>query len=557
MYVDTCKYKRGERTYKRSLLRHGYREDGKVKHKTIANLSHFSDVEIESLKIALSMKNDIAALKKLASGQVVGDKVVGPVAALYQVANELGITKALGQTKPARLVLWLIFARLIEQGSRLSAVRLAQTHAACEILGLESFNEDDMYKALDWLDKNQKKIEQRLFEHCTNNKTGSFFLYDVTSSYFEGDKNELAAYGYNRDKKKGKKQVVYGLLSDENGEPVSISAFDGNTKDNKTLHNQLSKLKDRFNCKHITIVGDKGMIKSTQIDEIKESEFCYITTITKPQIRELLRTGTIQFELFESDLCEIFDAEKNIRYIFRRNPLRVKEIKENRDSKIESIKNRVKTANTYLENHKRAKAQTQFKDLSARIKKYKIHKFVSVEADEAARKLTFHLDEDALETACKLDGCYVIKTDMPKEDARKELIHDRYKSLAEVEWSFRTSKTGYLEARPIFVCKSNRTRAHLFVVMLAYKIEKHLRNAWSDLDLTVEEGVKSLSTITSVIVTIGDEEIIRVVKPNKRNRELLERIDVMMPEALPRSQSVVATRKKLNNSRKKRATMGT
>ena len=546
MYIDVCKYKRGDKNYKRTLLRRGYRREGKVKHETIANLSHLPDEEIEALRIALKMKGDLVALKNFAEGKFKSGKMVGAVAALYQVANRLGITNALGPGRNARLVLWLILARLIDQGSRLSAVRLAKNHTACEILGLEPFTEDDLYAAMDWLYENQEKIEEKLFR-SREGKSSNLFLYDVSSSYVEGEKNELADWGYNRDGKKGKKQVVYGLLTDEEGEPIAIEVFRGNTKDNETVQNQITRLKERFGCKHFTIVGDKGMIKSAQIEQILGEELHFITSITKGQIRSLLHEGILQLEFFEETLCEVEDSENGVRYILRRNPRRAGEIKKGRESKIQSIGKKVEKANLYLREHPRAKAETQVKNLNEYVKKLRMDKMVRVEFDD---RLNLQVDESAIAEAGSLDGCYVIKTDLPVVVAGKELVHRRYKSLSEVEWGFRTAKTGYLEARPIYVRKAGRTSAHLFVVMLAYKIERYLRSAWSDLNMTVEEGVSTLSSITSSIIIIGEKKVVRVPVPDKRCCALLERIEVTLPKVLPYLEADVATRKKLQKHRK-------
>jgi len=568
MYIDICKYKRGNKQYKRTLLRRGYRDpvDGRVRHETIANLSQFSDQEIESLKIALNMKGDLAQLKRLAEGEFTNGKMVGAVAALYQVASRLDIPKSLGVSRDARRVLWLAFARLIDQGSRLSAVRLAENHAVCEILGMEPFDESDLYSAMDWLASNQAKVEKKLFDALQSKKarakagtkTPGLFLYDVSSSYFEGQKNELAAYGYNRNGKKGKMQVVYGLLTDEDGEPIAIEPFAGNTKDNGTLQNQVNRLKERFGCESITLVGDKGMIKSAQIEDLERVGFHYITGITKPQIRELLRIGTLQMELFDETLCEVEDIKDSggrVRYVLRRNPHRAEQTEKTRLSKIESIREKTRKANIYLSEHPRSKVETQLKHLNEYVKKLKLDRWISLETSETKKELSLQIDNDGLREACKLDGCYVIKTDLPCESADKELVHRRYKALSLVEWAFRTKKTGYLEVRPIYVRKKERTYAHLFIVMLAYKIERHLREAWRDLNLTVEEGIRTLAGITSMVITIGEDKIVRVPQPNQHCQDLLERIDVTLPNALPYMDQNVATRKKLNKQRNKRVVL--
>jgi len=309
-------------------------------------------------------------------------------------------------------------------------------------------------------------------------------------------------------------------------------------------------MKERFSCENVTIVGDKGMIKSGQIDELERAGFHYITSVTKPQIRELLSVGTIQMELFDETLCEVESADGKIRYILRRNPHRAEEMEKTRQSKVQSIKEKVKKANLYIGEHPRAKAETQLGHLSAYVEKLRADKWVSVEIDETKKRLALQIDNDALMEAGKLDGCYVIKTDLPKEVADSELVHRRYKSLSEVEWAFRTAKTGYLNVRPVYVRKAGRTAAHLFVVALAYKIERYLRHAWRDVDLTVEEGVRTLSSIASLVITIGEEKIVRAPQPGQRCQALLDRINVTLPDALPYLEADVATRKKLNKHRK-------
>ena len=421
-----------------------------------------SDEEIEAIRIALKMKKNLVELKNLAKGSYWCGKHVGPVAVLYQIANHLGITQALGYSKNALLALWLIMARLIDQGSRLSAVRLAQNHAVAEILNLNAFNEDDLYKTLDWLYEHKEKIENRLFKERGHGS--SFYLYDVTSSYLEGKENELADWGYNRDKKKGKKQIVYGLLTDEEGEPISIEAFCGNTKDNKTVRVEIETLKERFGCRHITLVGDKGMIKSGEIEDLKTAGFHYITSITKSQIKTLLIKGVFQLSLFDEDLCEVEDREEGVRYILRRNPFRAEEMHKTRLSKIEAIGEKIEKANRYLYEHKRAKIATQIRHIKEYIVKLKLDGLLDVEADEGKKQLKLNVDKEALCRAEELDGCYALKTDLPREVASKETIHDRYKGLSEVEWAFRTQKTGYLQVRPIYVRKRERSIAHLIFV---------------------------------------------------------------------------------------------
>ena len=399
---------------------------------------------------------------------------------IADIARQIGITTALGNTEEGKRALWQVIARVIDQGSRLSAVRLARYHAACDIVGLGKFNEDHLYDNLDWLTANQATIEDRLLKQSFSS-TG-LYLYDVTSSYLEWTENELGAFGYNRDKKKGKLQIVIGLLCNESGVPLSIEVFSGNTNDTKTLLPQVEKIKNRFGGGEVTLVGDRGMIKNTHLEEIKSSGLHYITAITKPQIEKLLKTGVFQFELFDNELAEIETAE-GVRYVMRRNPQRALEIEKTRQGKLEHINKELTKQNTYLQEHNKAKCEIALKKITAKIERLQAKEWLS--ATIVNRVISVVRDEESLSTESKLDGCYAIKTDLSKEMASKETVHTRYKDLMHVEMAFRTSKTVELELRPINVRLESRTRGHVFVVMLAYKIVQELAKRWQAIDLTV------------------------------------------------------------------------
>ena len=350
MFVDSCTYKANGKTYTRHLLRESFRENGTVRHRTIANLSKASDDEIQAIKLALKNKHQLEQLGNIDQDIDVQQGLsVGAVMTLWQLAQRIGLVQALGSSQDAKRALWQVFARVIDQGSRLSAVRLATAHAACDVLGLDAFNEDDLYQNLDWLTENQARIEDQLFGSRYGQKKPELYLYDVTSSYFEGVCNELAAFGYNRDGKRGKMQVVYGLLCDAAGVPVSISAFDGNTTDTKTFGQQIHKVAQRFGGAAVTLVGDRGMIKGPQIEQLqaeKDHEFHYITAITKPQIETLLKQGLIQMELFDEQVAEV-TTDDDVRYVLRRNPTRAAEMAETRQSKYAALEQLVKEQNTY------------------------------------------------------------------------------------------------------------------------------------------------------------------------------------------------------------------
>src|SRR5262249_25344957 len=248
-----------------------------------------------------------------------------------------------------------VLAWATDRASRFSAVRLAMSHAACDVLGVGTFDEDALYENLDWLAGAQARIEDRLFAQRQKTKPASLFLYDVTSSYLEGTHNALAAFGYNRDGKKGKLQMVIGLLCDEEGHPVSIEVFPGNTPAPQPLAAQVAKLKGRFGVQEMTFVGDRGMIKSQQSEDLAQQGFHYITAITRPQIEKLLRTETFQMELFEQELAEVL-ADEGVRYVLRRHPVRAQEVRENRPAKLATLQALVAKHNHYLKEHPRADA---------------------------------------------------------------------------------------------------------------------------------------------------------------------------------------------------------
>ena len=544
MYIAEVptKTKTGKISHKCILLRESYREDGKVKNRTIANLTHHKANEIEAIRLALKHKDNLRALGSIKEDvELKEGKSIGAAWLIYEGARRLGIEKALGKDRAGKLALWQVMARAIDQGSRLSAVRLAQTHAACDILGMRrGFDENDLYENLAWLDNNQRKIEKRLFRARNKGVKSDLFLYDVTSIYMEGMKNELAEWGYNRDKKAGKKQVVVGLLCDEEGEPVSIEVFKGSSRDFETFGKQIKKVSKEFGCKRVTFVGDRGMIKSGQIEKLKDN-FYYITAITKPQIEKLVKKGAFQMELFDEYVYEV--EYERVRYILRRNPYRAKEMGNIRREKKERMNELCQSKNIYLAEHPRAKVVSALREINKKIENLKLDRWLKVEAD--GRRLELREEREKKEEESKLDGCYVIKSDLPME-LGKQTIHDRYKDLSKVEKAFRTCKTSLLEMRPWYVRTEESTRGHALVVMLAYLITHYLQEAWVGFDLTVEEGIKQLCTLCSMEMVINGSDICHhIPTPRRMSVKLLNAADVRLPEALPCLGAHVVIRKKL------------
>jgi transposase len=554
MYLDTSTVKQGDKSYTRHLLRESYREGKKVRHRTIANLSHCSDEEIAAIRLALRHKKNLAELTTKDKEQAFSQRQglsVGAVWSVYDIARQIGVVEAFGTTRDGKLALWQVIARVIDQGSRLSAVRLAGAHAACDVLGLGKFNEDDLYDNLDWLCENQALLEDRLFRNLYRTKKPGLFLYDVTSSYFEGTHNELSAFGYNRDGKKGKMQIVLGLLCNEDGVPLSVEVFTGNTQDPKTFGPQIKKVADRFGSKEVTFVGDRGMIKSPQMEQLNSEPygFHYITAITKPQIETLLKKKIIQMDLFDQALAEVSTTE-GLRYVLRRNPERAQEIQKSREDKLKVLKKEIARQNQYLKEHPRATVEVATRKIKARSERLKMSAWVLISGAE--REITLAVDNDALIEEAKLDGCYVLKTDLLEAAATKEVIHDRYKDLALVESAFRTSKTVELELRPIHVRLASCTRAHAFVVMIAYRIVKELSLRWQNMNVTVQEGINELTTLCASEVLInGAVKINDIPEPRKSVKGLLDAAKVRLPKFLPCSGINVTTKKKLQENRNK------
>jgi transposase len=545
MYIETVSTKSRGRVYRCILLRESFREGGKVKHRTIANLTNRPDDEIAALRFALKHKGELPEEALMLDGE--GSECeqglsVGAIIALSEVAKRLGITKSIGCSRQSKLALWQVFARIIIQGSRLGAVRLAETHAVCDILDLNGFTEDDLYSNLDWLASRQATIENRLFTSKQINSPCNLFLYDVTSSYLEGECNEYGEFGYNRDRKKGKKQIVIGMLTDHDGDPISVQVFRGNTADNTTVLEQIQKIIIRFGVKRSIFVGDRGMLKGPQLKEIGD-QADHITALTVPQMRTLIKKKVFTLGMFQDKIHTV--KHREFRYILRRNPVRQQEIAKSREEKRRSIDTLVNSKNAYLKTSKRASEETAIRAVNAKIEQLAVDKWLKIRPE--GRKLILEVDHNALAKVSQLDGCYVIKTNVKESvEVSSKIIHDRYKDLALVEWAFRTAKTDFLEIRPHYVRKATRTEGHVFVVMLAYKIIRHLAQCWKGIEVTIEEGIKELDSIClNTIKTNGKRPFQTIPKPRELGQRLLDALGVHLPNAVPNHGIIVSPRKKL------------
>lgn len=517
------------------LIRESYREGDTVKVRTIANITKWPKQRIELLKKLL--KGDLD--ETVPDGPLKQGKAIGALFTLREMARKAGLDNILGKTEKGRLALLLIFARLVIQGSRLKATRWAEEEAIEDVLGLSHVTEDDLYEVLDWLSENQERMEKKLFG-IRHDTPPALFLYDVTSSYLEGEQNELADYGYNRDKKKGKKQIVIGLLTDPAGDPVSVRVFKGNTQDPSTVEEQIRTLVQSFGVTEVILVGDRGMLKKPQITALPEG-FRYLTAITKPQIRTLLEKGVLQMELFEDALAEVI--HKGARYIIRRNPVRQREIERTREEKLSRLHAFVSEKNAYLTDHGKAVPGVAEREIVSRIARFAMSPWLTAVREERTIRLV--VDEEKKADAATLDGCYVIKSDVPEDKADKETLHARYRDLASVERDFRDMKTAHLEVRPVYVRKKERTEGHVFVVMLALllkrQMERLLRSSYGNERPAVSEVLTSLDRLCCQERDLEGIPIRYVPLPDDRQSGYLAALGVTLPKKLVSSDGAHVT----------------
>jgi hypothetical protein len=471
----------------------------------------------------------------------------GVLAALDVLAREMGLVKAVGeQSRSQRLALFLIYARLAHQGSRLSAARWSEDHAVKEILAVGGFDEDDLYAALEDLAARQASIEAALAPKPAVPKARAIYLYDVTSVYFEGLKNELADWGYCREGKRGKKQLVAGLLTDGQGEPLAIELYRGNTGDPPTFLDAVQKLKVRFGAEEVALVGDRGMIKRLGKAALGEAKFHYVTALTDPQIRALLAKQCLQLELFEDKPAEVELEGK--RYVLRCNPQTQARERARRADQWARVQAKITARNQQVEQKPRSDPKSSLKQAQGLLAKYRLQGWVKVVL--AGRQVVWTEDRAARQKQAELDGCYVIESDLPKAAADTQQVHDRYLDLTQVERDFRTLKTGLLELRPIFLRKAGRTRGHALVCLLALKLARELDRRWAPLGLTVEDGLERLKAIR--LVRLGESDLALWRLPTSypaAQTEVLEALPKLKPPLLSLRK---ANTRRLTNPRKGR-----
>jgi Transposase DDE domain len=462
------------------LLRESYRENGKVRKRTLCNLSDWPRAHIEGLRGVLKGGTVIAPDRDAFT--ITRSLPHGHAALALGTARKIGLDGIIGPegNRCRDLVLAMIVARITDPGSKLAAARALSpetaTSSLATILELGEVDEDELYTALDWLGERQPAIETALAKRHLKNAT--LVLYDVSSSYMEGSRCPLAHRGYSRDGRKGTLQIVYGLLCAPDGCPVAIEVFDGNTGDPKTLAAQVEKLKQRFGLDHVVLVGDRGMITQARLTEdVKAARLDWITALRGPAIRELVKGGALQLSLFDQhDMASITSPDfPGERLIVCRNP----DLAAKRAHKRQELLNaterdlaRILAAVARQRNPLRGTTEIALA-VGAVIEKHKMRKHFDLTITDASFSFTRKADAIAVEAAT--DGIYIVRTNLTPEVLDDAATVRSYKSLSQVERAFRCIKTVDLQVRPVHHWLAGRVRAHVFLCMLAYYLEWHMR----------------------------------------------------------------------------------
>ena len=463
------------------LLRKSWREDGKTKKKTLANLSHLPEHLIEIMKRALKGEvlvsaNDLFNIKKTTPH--------GHVHAILTAIKKCGLDKIISSKKCRErdLVVAMIADRLLHGASKLGTTRMWDTTTLGEELNVGDADENELYAALDWLLAQKKRIEKKLVNRHIS--SGDRIFYDISSSYYEGQTCPLATYGYNRDKKKGKKIIVYGVMTDEEGRPLTIDVYEGNTADASTVTDQVEKLRGEFGLSDVVLVSDRGIITQTKVDHIKKYPgLSWISALRGQSIQQLFDQGDLGPSLFdEKNLAEIkSDLFPNERLVACFNPLLADERKRKREALLEETeKNLQKIKRMVARRTQKIMDRAEIAEKVGRIiDKHKMAKHFTVTIEDNSLKWERHLENIRKEE--ELDGIYVIRTSEPSEKLTAENVVRQYKNLSKVETAFRTMKGADIKVRPIRHRTEDHVKAHIFLCMLTYYVQWHMKEALSPL----------------------------------------------------------------------------
>jgi transposase len=476
MHVDVVANRSSRPAY---LLRESFREGTKVKKRTLANLSSLPDEQIFAIR-AILRGEKLHPTEELF--EAIASRPHGHVAAVRVAMQRLGFESLVAsrRSRERDLVCALVAARILAPHTKLATTRWWHTTTLAEDLGVVEADEDDLYAAMDWLLERQGTIEKKIAARHLGE--GSLVLYDLSSSYFEGTTCPLARLGHNRDGKRGKLQVNYGLLADRRGCPVAVSVYEGNTSDSTTLMPQVEQLKQAFGIQTVVLVGDRGMISQKAINDLREQDqVAWITALKTGQIRALLDGGHLQLGLFdERNLFELSHPDfPGERLIACRNPELAKLRAHKRQSLLEATAKELQKVHDMVARGRLADRDKIGVRVGKVVNKYKVAKHFALDIED--RSFRFHRFEEQIASEAALDGIYIIRTSLKQKQMTAADCVRNYKSLAQVERAFRSMKTIDLKIRPIHHHLADRVRSHIFLCMLAYYVEWHMREAWRPL----------------------------------------------------------------------------
>jgi len=496
MHVSTTTRRSGDREYTATLLRRSFRQDGKVKKETLANLSHLPPAAIEAIRRVLAGETLVSAEDAFA---IERSLPAGHVNAALVMARRLELAKLLDRSasRERDLCMAMILGRVIAPASKLGMVRaLGQSTLASEF-GVEGADEDDLYAAMDWLLKRQNAIEDRLA--ARHLRDGEMVLYDVSSSYFEGRTCPLARLGYSRDGKLGLPQIIYGLLCDSDGRPVAVEVFTGELHDDATLPAQVTKLKDRFGLSRVVVVADRGMVTRANIELLSTTGGVdWITALKAPTIKKLARSGVFQPSLFdEQNLGEITDPDAfpGERLIVCRNPLVGAQRARTREELLAATETDLELIKARVDRGTLLGAAQIGLAVGPALKRYRMRKHFQVEITDT--DFTYTRDTARIAEEAALDGFYILRTsltDLPAGDVVRA-----YKNLEQAERAFGSLKGPDLQIRPIHHRLEDRVRAHVLICMLAYSLTWHLKAAWKPLLFTDEHRPVSPDPVAKAV----------------------------------------------------------
>lgn len=475
--TTTRKYK--DQVYRTHLLRRSYREDGAVKNETLGNLSHLPDELIDIIRRSLQGETFVPVGQAF---EVVRSRAHGPAHAVSVMLHRLGLASVLG-AKPCRerdLVLAMVASRIVAPHTKLATTRWWHTTTLAEDFGVADANEDDLYAAMDWLLARQDMIQKKLAARHLSE--GGLVLYDLSSSYFEGICCPLAKLGYSRDGKRGMLQVNYGLLTDARGCPVAVSVYEGNVTDSLTLMPEVTRLREDFGIGQLVMVGDRGMISNKAIDELRDiNGIAWITALKSVSIRALVEQGQLQLDLFdERNLLELSSPDyPGERLVACRNPELAKLRTHKREELLTATERNLAKIKAQVDAGKLVGSDKTGLRVGKVVNQYKMAKHFDLLIGE--NTFTYARKREAIAAEAALDGIYIIRTSVPAAQMDSADCVRNYKSLANVERAFRSLKTIDLKVRPIHHRTADRVRAHIFLCMLAYYVEWHMREAWREL----------------------------------------------------------------------------